>query len=462
MQHVVRFHRPIIGDGSIRFSWESSALDTLFRDQLNYVEFEYHNSVELNLETSYHQLMCLFFPLLHGGIGGDVHVIFEDPLDAEAVAHWIQLRGSTSVTVGSKTFQGKSPTHVSGPAKGVALLYGGGKDSLGALSVFSNAWPDRELSLLRVHWSKQSVERHRSIFNTEVIARLRKSFDFNYLECSSTFHRNLVDRKSAHHVGLSFYHACMLPYYRTYHFEAVNYSYDALEFHTTPSQGYVSLRPEAARQTSMILDALGMKTKIRNISFGIPSFLHFDIVKLTNAKNLAMMYMCEDTRSRWCYNCRKCFTFALLGLEAGMKEEDLEFAYSSLLGPSGYITTNILPLLEKSHGEYSPKLAYKAQFSSFQHVLSHLDPSELKSLGIVDEEFIDVITKLRALYASIHPLTRQIWSKAVRFEGQEDADTLLRFFENLGLPSCDLQSVKMRTNRETTFQIPEEYHKEPL
>lgn len=454
MRHIVHFHRPTIADGLIRFSWESPALDTLFRDRLNYVEFDYHNPVEINLETSYHQLMCLFFPLLHGGIGGNVDVFFEDPVDAEAVEHWIQLRTSTSVTVGSQTFQRKSPISVFSQAKGTALLYGGGKDSLGALSVYSNAWPDRELSLLRVHWSKQSVERHRSIFNAEVISRLRNSFEFNYLECSSTFHRNLIDRKSAHHVGLSFYHACMLPYYRSYHYESVNYSYDALEFHTTPSLGYASLRPEAARQTSTILDTLGIKTKVRNISFGIPSFLHFDIVKLTNPKNLPLMYMCEDTRSRWCYNCRKCFTFALLGLESGLKEQDIEFEYSSLLGPSGYITTNILPLLEKSQGEYSPKLAYKAQFSSFQHVLSHLDPSELKSLGIINNEFKDVITKLRALYASNHPLSRQIWSKAVRFEGQEDADTLLRFFENLGLPSCDLQSVKMRTNRETTFQVP--------
>jgi len=452
--HEVHFFRPIIGDGYVRFSWNGKALDRLFREGRRNVTFTYHRNASLNIEMAYNQLMCLFFPLMHGAIEGKIYVSFQDTVDKKAAENWILLRNSNSIVLSDDCLGKNLWPKQTTPGAGIALLYGGGKDSLGALSIYSNVYLNEEISLLRVHWSKQSVTRHREIFNSQVITKLGKKFKFRYLDCSSTFHQNLVHRKYAHHVGLSFYHSCMLPYYDKYNFSIVNYSYDALEFHTSPSIGYLSLRPETARTTDSILKNIGIYSKIRNISFGIPSFLHYDIVKRIDKNNLSLIYMCEDTHSKWCYNCRKCFTFGLLGLESGIESKLIDFSYSSLFGTEGYVETAIMPLIKNLDRGYSSKLAYAAQYSSFQHVLSNIDPLELKKKGIIDESSEKTLSELCLLQSKPAPLTRKFWSAAMQFEAVDDSEELIRFMKKLGLAECDHKVIKLDINAESEYEIP--------
>ena len=320
MNHKVILHRPEWANNTIRFTWTSEELDLLFRDNLNYIEIEYFEDFQFDLRIAYNQMICLLFPILNEYVPGLIEIHFEDILFRSDVDHWIKLRDLSNIVVMTDLAIGDGEVHlqptepaIEPEAGDISLLYGGGKDSLAALSIFSRIYSKEKIHILRVHWSRQSPTKHRKIFSEQVIQPLSKIFNVNYVECTSSLHRNLKKRETAHPIGIHFYHGCFLPLYSKYQYRIVNYSYDAMEFFTSANDNYPSIRPEKAAHTSKLFQNLSIHTDVRNISFGIPSFLHFDIIKSDHRNLISLTYMCEDTKQKWCYNCRKCFTFGLFG-----------------------------------------------------------------------------------------------------------------------------------------------------
>lgn len=472
MHTRIKINRPIFEESKIKFTWESSKLDSLFRNGLNFIEIEYYEDLKFDLRTSYNQAICLLFPIIEKSITGTKEVIFEDTQIGEDIQNWIDLREFQTISISSEVVFGsielEKASKESKSGNRIALLYGGGKDSLGALSVFSNLYPDEAINLLRVHWSKQSVRRHREIFHKEVFIPIEKKVNVNLVECSSTLHFNLLKRETAHSIGIHFYHGCFLPLYEKYQFKIINYSYDAMEFYTKPGLGYVSIRPEKARQTSSLLASLSIKSELRNISFGIPSFLHFDIIKSDNRRLLNLTYMCEDTKNKWCYNCRKCFTFGILGLEHGLNAEEIGFSYSDLFAEKGYIHNKVIPLLERqlepSSGEivkmpgskfYDPILSYKLQFSSLKHSLSQIDVEMLSNNEVLSQENIELLELICNLYAEKCPESRMIWEEAVKFEATEDWDMYMRYYKKINLNLDSRKSFSINNDRNYSYNFSE-------
>tara|TARA_B110000305_G_scaffold227894_1_gene277044 strand:- start:824 stop:2233 length:1410 start_codon:yes stop_codon:yes gene_type:complete len=452
----VLFDIPDISGNTIRFSWTSSHLSDLFRKGKDFVEFEYHQKVELNPMIAYNQLYAIFFPILHSAIHGNIDVGFAEALPRDQIQLWKNIRDSDSVNIVSEMIDNNfGLKEVSNESRdgGIALLYGGGKDSLGALSLYSRMYPTEEINLLRIHWSRQSISRHRKIFNESVIDPLKEKIKLNYLECSSTLHINLKDRKTAHHVGINFHHACCLPYYADNRFRIVNYSYDALEFFTSPTKGYPSIRPEKANQMTNILRKLEIPTSIRNISFGIPSFSHFDII-LSDERNLIpLTYMCEDTNERWCYNCRKCFTFGLMCLEAQLSSANSGIDYVRLFSSTEYFGGKVLPILELQNDKYSSILAYEHQFSSFRHLLSNVKPNELVKNNILSQNDASKLISLVELYALEIPVTRTVWSRAIQFEDPEYFSKTLEQIQQIGISIFDGSHLTLNNKNLSEYQF---------
>lgn len=472
MHTSIKINRPIFEESKIKFTWESSELDSLFRNGLNFIEIEYYEDLKFDLRTSYNQAICLLFPIIEKSITGTKEVIFEDTQIGEDIQNWIDLREFQTISISSEVVFGsielEKASKESKYGNRIALLYGGGKDSLGALSVFSNLYPDEAINLLRVHWSKQSVRRHREIFHKEVFIPIEKKVNVNLVECSSTLHFNLLKRETAHSIGIHFYHGCFLPLYEKYQFKIINYSYDAMEFYTKPGLGYVSIRPEKARETSSLLASLSINSELRNISFGIPSFLHFDIIKSDNRRLLNLTYMCEDTKNKWCYNCRKCFTFGILGLEHGLNAEEIGFSYSDLFAEKGYIHNKVIPLLERqlesSSGEigkmlgpkfYDPILSYKLQFSSLKHSLSLIDVEMLSNNEVLSQENIELLELICNLYAEKCPESRKIWEEAVKFEATEDWDMFMQYYKKINLNLDSRKSFSINNDRNYSYNFSE-------
>ena len=473
MSHKVILHRPIWANNTIRFTWTSEELDLLFRDNLNYIEIEYFEDFKFDLRIAYNQMMCLLFPILNEYVSGLTEVHFEDILFRKDVDRWIKLRDLSSIVVMTDLALGDGEVHVQPtepaiePEAGdISLLYGGGKDSLAALSIFSRIYSKEKIHILRVHWSRQSPTKHRKIFSEQVIQPLSKIFNVNYVECTSSLHRNLKNRKTAHAIGIHFYHGCLLQLYSKYQFRIVNYSYDAMEYFTSPKIGYPSIRPEKAAETSKLFQNLSINTDVRNISFGIPSFLHFDIIKSDHRNLIPLTYMCEDTKQKWCYNCRKCFTFGLFGLENAYNSGAIDFSYEKLFTKEGYFTQKIQPLLQTNtqldgrgldttpkKNLFDPVLAYKAQFASFRHSLAQIDRSKLLNLEILSLENIEKIDLLCQIYSQINLETRQLWVKALQFEAKHDAPQLLEFFSSIGIQLNHEESIHVVNDRSYKYSF---------
>jgi hypothetical protein len=473
LNHKVILHRPEWVNNTIRFTWTSKELDFLFLDNLNYIEIEYFEDFNFDLRIAYNQMMCLLFPILNEYVPGHVEVHFEDTLVSSDVEQWIKLRDLSSIVVMTDLALGSGNTQIQ-PIESttrtetgdISLLYGGGKDSLAALSIFSRIYPKEEIHILRVHWSRQSPTKHRNIFSEQVIQPLSKIFNVNYVECTSSLHRNLKKRKTAHAIGIHFYHGCLLQLYNKYQYRIVNYSYDAMEYFTSPKIGYPSIRPEKAAQTSKLFQNLSIDTNVRNISFGIPSFLHFDIIKSDHRNLISLTYMCEDTKQKWCYNCRKCFTFGLFGLENAYNSSAIDFSYEKLFSEGGYFTQKIQPLLQTNaqldgrgldttpkKNLYDPLLAYKAQFASFRHSLAQIDRSKLLNLEILSLENIEKIDLLCLIYSQINLETRQLWVKALQFEAKQDAPQMLDFFTSIGIELNHEESITVVNDRSYKYSF---------
>lgn len=473
MNHKVILHRPEWANNTIRFTWTSEELDLLFRDNLNYIEIEYFEDFQFDLRIAYNQMICLLFPILNEYVPGLIEIHFEDILFRSDVDHWIKLRDLSNIVVMTDLAIGDGEVHlqptepaIEPEAGDISLLYGGGKDSLAALSIFSRIYSKEKIHILRVHWSRQSPTKHRKIFSEQVIQPLSKIFNVNYVECTSSLHRNLKNRKTAHAIGIHFYHGCLLQLYSKYQFRIVNYSYDAMEYFTSPKIGYPSIRPEKAAETSKLFQNLSIHTDVRNISFGIPSFLHFDIIKSDHRNLISLTYMCEDTKQKWCYNCRKCFTFGLFGLENAYNSSAIDFSYEKLFSEEGYFTQKIQPLLQAiaqldGHGLnttpkknlYDPVLAYKAQFASFRHSLAQIDRSKLLNLEILSLENIEKIDLLCQTYSQINLETRQLWVKALQFEAKHDAPQLLEFFTSIGIQLNHEESIHVINDRSYKYSF---------
>ena len=473
MSHKVILHRPEWANNTIRFTWTSEELDLLFRDNLNYIEIEYFEDFKFDLRIAYNQMMCLLFPILNEYVSGLTEVHFEDILFRTDVDRWIKLRDLSSIVVmtdltlgGEDVLSQPSEPATRTEAGDISLLYGGGKDSLAALSIFSRIYSKEKIHILRVHWSRQSPTKHRKIFSEQVIQPLSKIFNVNYVECTSSLHRNLKNRKTAHAIGIHFYHGCLLQLYSKYQFRIVNYSYDAMEYFTSPKIGYPSIRPEKAAETSKLFQNLSINTDVRNISFGIPSFLHFDIIKSDHRNLISLTYMCEDTKQKWCYNCRKCFTFGLFGLENAYNSSAIDFSYEKLFTKEGYFTQKIQPLLQTNtqldgreldttpkKNLFDPVLAYKAQFASFRHSLAQIDRSKLLNLEILSLDNIEKIDLLCQIYSQINLETRQLWVKALQFEAKHDAPQLLEFFSSIGIQLNHEESIHVVNDRSYKYSF---------
>jgi hypothetical protein len=473
LNHKIILHRPEWANNTIRFTWTSEELDLLFRDNLNYIEIEYFEDFNFDLRIAYNQMMCLLFPILNQHVPGLVEVHFEDILFSSDVERWIKLRDLSSIVVVTDLALGGEdvllqPTEPATrtEAGDISLLYGGGKDSLAALSTFSRIYTKEKIHILRVHWSRQSPTKHRKIFSEQVIQPLSKIFNVNYVECKSSLHRNLKKRETAHPIGIHFYHGCFLPLYSKYQYRIVNYIYDAMEFFASANDNYPSIRPEKAAETSKLFQDLSINTDVRNISFGIPSFLHFDIIKSDQRNLISLTYMCEDTKQKWCYNCRKCFTFGLFGLENAYSSSAIGFSYEKLFTKEGYFTQKIQPLLQTNaqlggrrldttpkKNLYDPVLAYKAQFASFRHSLAQIDRTKLLNLEILSLENIEKIDHLCQKYSQMNLETRQLWVKALQFEAKHDAPQLLEFFNSIGIQLNHEESIHVVNDRSYKYSF---------
>jgi len=439
---MIQFKRPIISDNKVRFEWDKCFIDEYFRDDMNFVSIEYHADVELNLSICYSQLMGMFFPIISGLCSNEVQVSFPDPVSKSETEAWLSFKNISNITVISKlTAANENSGSISHTGiEKIGLLYGGGKDSLAALKIFNELYPNYEKSMMRIHWSKQSIGRQKALFEREVIKPLKEDFDIEYLDCTNDIYRNMKSAKTAQLMGFSFYHASCLPFYLSNNFLYINFSIDSLDFptsqnelHSGNSMHFLSARPEKSEIITGLLERRGSSSILRNISFGIPGYLHFEILMKGDKRYLKHIYMCENTYKRWCFNCRKCFSLAILSLKYGYNPETSGFDIIDFFKNSEYITNRINPDMDLiAHGQFSKLYSHSKHYAATCSVLNSIDQEQVRAQ--LTENEVELFNKLKHRFGDgADAKSMAIWKEAIRIESGKDFNLLMNYFESLNL-----------------------------
>jgi len=459
----VEFRRPKIERKKVIFEWEACFLDEYFREGRNYASIEYHSEVKLNLSICYTQLIGQFFPIISGlKPNNKINVCFPDPVKKSDIDVWTRLKNIENVRVVSKIHDDKKSAlpqiSINGEKK-IGLLYGGGKDSLAALKLFNDLYPDAKKSILRIHWSKQSIGRQKALFTKKIMEPLRKDFEIEYLDCTNDIYRNMKKREFAQLMGFAFYHASCLPYYLSNNFLYVNFSIDSLDFPTSEGSAknkksirFASARPEKSLHMTEFMKKRGFSTKIRNVSFGIPGYLHFELLAKGERKYLKHIYMCENTFKRWCFNCRKCLSLALLALRYEYDPKPAEFDLREFFENGEYINNKVKPELEIGNQGYSKIYTHTKHHAATAQVLKLIDENYAKA-QLSDSGF-EVIRKLKKRFEECaDENSMAIWQEAVHVECRTEFELMINYFKSLNLPIVKDKCIRLLNNTADVYDF---------
>lgn len=359
----------------------------------------------------------LLAPIIARNIRGNVEIALPTPLDQADLLAWrdyhqlperIHVSGLPSaVTSPTRPIEHESP---------LALLYGGGKDSVAALTIARELYPSSPLHLLRLHWNAKSPTRHKEAFEGYVLPELRKHTSFAYISVQSSMHAELVERTDAASIHLARYLCSFLPYVEMQNPRFLCHGYDALEYHGT---AYRRAHPQVLRYIDSVYHRLGAATVIRSLCFATPPKVSFSLISSLRPELVPAIYMCESLEQRWCYNCRKCFTYGLLCLAHRLTPRSFDF--QRMFSPTTPYMSRISQQLARLDGQsdiegLSGLLAYPAHFQA----VSGWGPEVVKgaaTLNLPDSAIAVIQTLFVLIDGFARPEMNSFWSKAALYEG---------------------------------------------
>lgn len=378
----------------------------------------------------------LLAPIITRNFPGEVEIVLPQPMPAADVLAWrryhqlpsrIHIRSSAD-PAGPDPAQAEPP-----PAGPIGLLYGGGKDSVAALTLAERLYPADPKDLLRLHWNAKSPERHRQAFEGVVLPALAQHTSFEYFSVTSTMHAELFDRADAASIHLARYLCSFIPYIEARHPRFLCHGYDALEFHGT---AYRRAHPQVVGYIDGIYRSLGIPTKIRSLCFALPPKLSFGLVSKTRPELVSAIYMCESLDSHWCYKCRKCFTYGILCLANRVEPDGFQFQ-RMFDRENPYIDKIVKHLARPDSTEFAELLAYPAHFQA----ASGWGPDVVhgaKELGLPAASTSVLEALFKAIQHHARPHMDKLWIQAAAYEGgPEFAQGLLSMAEQHGIPVLD-------------------------
>ncbi|MEZ0470918.1 hypothetical protein [Luteimonas salinilitoris] len=386
----------------------------------------------------------LLAPIIDRNVPGEIEIVLPQPMPEADVLAWRRYHMLPSrIHVRTATTQHKPLARSSEPSGNspIGLLYGGGKDSVAALVLAEQLYPNRPRDLLRMHWSAKSPERHREAFESHVLPTLGKRTSFEYFSVSSTMHAEVIDRADAASIHLARYLCSFIPYIEARHPHFLCHGYDALEFH---GSAYRRAHPQVLRYIDSVYRDLGVPTTIRSLCFALPPKLGFGMIAKLRPDLVPAIYMCESLDARWCYKCRKCFTYGILCLAYAVEAEG--FDLQRMFNPAGSYMTRIAAQLERTDSSYTPLeladlLAYPAHFQA----VSGWGEDVVRGARVLKLP-TEATSLLERTFLAIRSHSRlhmdELWIQAAAYEGGTDFARGLRTIgERHDLGLLDLPAV---------------------
>ena len=446
----VKLHQPVVIGSRVEFSFETSHIFSQFRNNKFWFEYPGLEPEDFLMEDLYNigigmltsQLSSLSSP-------STLHI--DQPIKKGVKLFWTRYHNCDHVEIKSPDNPSENPEEFYTQRKcesritlgnKIALLFGGGKDSLSIASILQDVnLPYGLISLTNPNFGSHSnLEKRReensfmSIAESQgiQIERIRTNI---YIQLRLNMHTEL-------------YTACTVPILRKKGYDSLLFSYELCHYYTHMNNAI----PRIARfrksrpETNMLISShyrenLSLGCNVLNLNYPISEYGAYLILRRKYPQMLPHLLMCESTNDRnkkWCLNCTKCAEHVLFNLSVNKKPEvDADLFFEN----SPWFVNKIKPKLQsmkkQTPGNWFPGLTFQGHIDSFQHVISRINPNSFES-DIAKDNFI----QFQDIFA---------------WENKMEEDFIQPLANKIQSANADLVFARMKDILETSESIPQKH-----
>lgn len=384
----LRLHQPEIIGSRVEFRFDTSHIFSLFRNNKFWFEYPGLEPEDFLMDDLYNigigmltsQLASLSCPSV-------LHV--DQPIKKGVKLFWTKYHNCEHVEIKSpeqasdnpeKFYeQRKSKSRLTLGSK-IALLFGGGKDSLSIASILQDV--DLSFGLISLtnpnFGSHSNLEKRReensfmSIAESQGIdiERIRTNI---YIQLRLNMHTEL-------------YTACAVPILRKKGYDSLLFSYELCHYYTHMNSSI----PRIARfrksrpETNMLVSShyrenLNLECNVLNLNYPISEYGAYLILQRRYPDMLPHLLMCESTNERdkkWCLNCTKCAEHVLFNLSVNQKPEiDPNHFFENGAWFVNKIKPNLSNMKRGISGNWLSGATDRLHIDSFQHVIAKINPA---------------------------------------------------------------------------------------
>ena len=342
---------PIEFDGNrVIYRWDVTPRSDLFRNQS--VFFEYP---DLELEAIPEATWCaMFFAHVAKAAESTGHrwiIHFPVRVSTQEVLPWARYLDLKNVKIAPDSITESAPRspHYKEDQSGdsedtpIAVLLGGGKDSMASLGMLAELYgDDNVVSIVMAHHPRNSRQ-HRLRHEAQLIRPLLENTPIRNIYLQTSVRNCFSNQKHTRQSGLVLYFATLLPYWLLRRINTVTFSYEFTLFFVRQRRGHVEFGHPAARTESVerlaseLSSAYAMPCSLVNINSGFSKHVAFRVLAHRYPEYLKALFMCEGTLDRnrkWCAQCWKCFEYIMMCL---VEKTPCEIDIDSYLDESRYI-----------------------------------------------------------------------------------------------------------------------------
>jgi hypothetical protein len=389
---------PEVDGDRIIFRWTQSDDNPYQEENAFFFRYEGIDLAWYQAELFYEIFLALQLRVFTG-YAGAVEVHFPTPVPAFSAAYWLAFHDAASVTISPIAETGSYSPWAGDPApmertRRAAVYYGGGKDSTLATCLLSELYGPDEVVLIQYIGPLRNTPKLTRFLEERqermMLARARERLGVATQRVWTNY--QAMFRKEGYRLRphLELFTVGALPALLAHGVQVSTISWSWATYSVSQNgkgadvYHYARSRPEMLEMQSRHFAAtLGVPLTVNNITFPFLALVAYWLIAERYPIALGNIVMCTlaKTDERWCYQCKKCWLFGLLGLSTGVF--DPAFDYDRILTRSGSMDA-ILALAETGveptvYGNVAwiPEFANRKSFIMACHMVARIDLDDL-------------------------------------------------------------------------------------
>lgn len=359
-----------------------------------------------------------------------------------------------------------------------ALFFGGGKDSLLALNILRSIYPADQITIFRLVFERRE----------DSLSKKRELFDYNFgqefwgknrvIRCTTSYFSSLNNTADSRLTHTGLYVGCFGTLLRQLKIDQISYGLDAAEFYGRIH--YRRGRPEILNLLSKAVSSFYQQPLgIKNYNFAFTPFVAFHTLIKNFPTTLEKIRMCEkSTTEPWCYECRKCFHFALFNMASSslskqnaVDDNRVDFNFPKVF--EGKFFNDLLHSVESKASVDTrrfpidqPLLAADRHAWAIIETMKTISPNAIKEYLGKSPKAVENFNKLKNYYTNKFELDTSehgmFWESAYNYEianngilpPSNEKSVIFQLIQNAGISVLDkkevLSSVK---GRQVSYQF---------